>query len=399
MTLKPLAGLRILTIEQFGAGPYCTMFLGGMGAEIIKIENPETGGDFARTTGPHFLGDHDSLYFQCLNFNKRSLALDLKSAKGREIFEALVVRADVVANNLRGNQPAKLRLDYDSLKSINPAIVCAHLSAYGRDNSRADRPGYDFLMQAECGFMTLTGEPDGPPARFGLSMVDYMTGMTMAFSITAAVQGVKSGTLAQGCDIDLSLMDAALHQLTYQGMWYLNAGLVTGRIPRSAHPSVTPSQMLRCRDGWVFIMCQNNKFWDLLVDAIGRPELRADPRFVDMQSRLTNRDTLTRVLDEVFVTRTAAEWVADLSGKVPIGPVYDLAQALDNPFLEETGMVQAVPHPDQPDMRGLANPMRINGERPPIRRAPKLGEDTDAILADLGYTAADVAALRAARAI
>ncbi len=399
MSAKPLAGMRILTVEQFGAGPYCSMFLADMGAEVIKIENPETGGDFARSTGPYFLGQHDSLYYQCLNFSKRSLALDLKKPDSRKVFDDLVARSDAVMNNMRGSQPGKLGLDYAALKKINPRIVCAHLSAYGRDNSREDWPGYDYLMQAECGFVSLTGEPDGPPARFGLSMVDYMTGMTMAFGLVSTLTGVKSGALPHGCDVDLSLMDTALHQLSYPGIWYLNEGLVTGRTPRGAHPSITPSQLQKTKDGWIFIMCQNPKFWELLTVGLGRPELARDPRFIDIPARLSNRDALIKVLDEAFMTKTTAEWIEIMKGKVPVGPVYDIAQALDNPFLDETGMVTTIPHPDRPDMRGLANPLRIDGERLAQRHAPKLGQDTVAILKELGRSEADIAALRDAKAV
>jgi crotonobetainyl-CoA:carnitine CoA-transferase CaiB-like acyl-CoA transferase len=400
MTKLPLTGLRVLSFEQYGAGPYCSMFLADMGADVIKIENPATGGDFARDTGPYFLGAHDSLYFQCFNFNKRSLALDIKHPDGRSVFEDLVARSDAVLNNLRGSQPAKMGLDYAALRAINPQIVCAHISAYGRDNSRADWPGYDYLMQAECGFLSLTGEPDGPPARFGLSMVDFMTGMMMAYGVTAALYGVKAGgASAEGRDVDLSLMDAALHQLTYPGIWYLNEGLMTGRVPRGGHPSITPSQLQKTRDGWVFIMCQNPKFWDLLVNAIGAPYLAADPRFADMAGRLANRPALTAALDEVFETKTTAEWIELLKGRVPVGPVHDLGQALDNPFLAQTGMVRAVPHPDRPDMRALANPIKLDGARVPTERAPKLGENTEAILRELGRSDAAIEALRHARVI
>ena len=394
----PLAGLRILSLDQYGAGPYCTMLLADMGADVIKIENPATGGDFARATGPYFLGDNDSLYYQCFNFNKRSLTLDLKHPKGREILDRLVARSDALVHNMRGDQPAKLGLTYKDLGKLNPKIVCGHISAYGRDNDRAGWPGYDYLMQAEAGFMAVTGEPGGPPVRLGLSMVDFMTGTMMAFAVVSAILAVKTQG-APGRDLDLSLMDLAVHQLTYPGMWYLNEGAVTGQVPRGAHASITPSQLQKTKDGWIFAMAQNPKFWEIMLDGIGRPDLAKDPRFADMPSRLKNREALTGILDDVFQTRTTDEWMALLKGKLPVAPVNEIDRALDNPFLAQTQMVQTVPHPDRPDMRALANPLKLDGARVASRFAPKLGQDTDAILGEIGLSGAEIGALRKAGAV
>jgi len=387
----PLDGLRILTIEQFGAGPYGAMFLADMGAEVIKIENPAVGGDFSRSTGPFFLGDYDSLFYQCFSLNKRSLTLDLKCEDGQKILHDLVRSSDAIVNNMRGNLPAKLGLDYPSLKAINANIVCGHISAYGRDNSRADWPGYDYLMQSEAGFLSVTGEPEGPPTRFGLSMVDFITGTMLVFAVTSAILSVKQGN--PGRDVDVSLFDAALHQLTYPGMWYLNEGHVTGRITRGAHPSVTPSQLLKSQDGWIFVMCQNPKFWDLMLEGIGRQDLAEDARFVDLEARLAHRDELTVILDNIFETKTTKEWIEIYKGKIPVAPVHDMPQALDNPFVEEVSMINTVPHPDRPDMRALANPIRLDGERLEAKYAPKLGQDTEDILSELGYDAAKIEAL------
>ena len=390
----PLEGLRILTVEQYGAGPYCSMFLADLGAEVIKIENPASGGDFARATGPYFLGENDSLYFQSFNLNKQSLTLNLKSKQGTEVFHKLVKTSDAVINNMRGNQPAKVGLDYKALKPINPKIVCGHISAYGRDNSRAPRPGYDYLMQAEAGFLSVTGEPDGPPARFGLSMVDFMTGMMLAFGTMSAIfKAHKSGT---GCDVDVSLMEAALHQLTYPGIWYLNEGLVTGRIARGAHPSVTPSQLVRSKNGWLFIMCQNPRFWDLMLEGVNRTDLSQDSRFIDLSSRLANRDALTVELDAIFQDRTTEEWVEHFKDTIPIAPVFDMAEALDNPFLKEIDMINEVQHPNRKDMRVLNNPIRLDGNRLPQRPGPKLGSNTDVLLKEVGYSEEDIAAMRRA---
>jgi len=393
----PLTGVKVLTIEQYGAAPYASMFMADFGADVIKIENPNSGGDFARSTGPFFLGEADSLYFQSFNLNKRSLTLDLKAPEGREVLEKLVKQSDAIINNLRGNQPSKLRVDYAGLKDINPGIVCGHISAYGRDNSRASWPGFDYLAQGEAGFLSMTGDPDSAPARFGLSIVDFMSGMMLAYAVTAAVLDVRGG--GDGRDVDVSLLDAALHQLTYPGIWYLNEGLKTERQPRSAHPSVTPSQLQKTKDGWIFIMCQNPAFFDALCDAIEHPELKSDPRYATMEARLENRAQLTEDLDAIFQTKTTDEWLPIVQGKFPAGPVNDIGQALDNPFHEETGMVQTVPHPDRPDMRTQTNPVKLDGQRLPSKPGPKLGGNTDEILSSLGLDDAAIKALRDAKVI
>lgn len=279
----PLAGYRILSAEQYGAGPYGTMFLAQLGAEVIKIE-PPTGGDSARGAGPYFLGADDSLFYQTFNLNKRSLTLDIRTDAGRAVLHRLVASADAVTNNARGDLPARLGLDYASLAAVNPAIVCVHASAYGREGPRAAWPGYDFLMQAEAGFMAMTGAPDDPPTRFDLSMVDFITGAMLATATLAGLVDAKNRGI--GRDYDLSLLDAALYQTTYPAMWYLNEGYETGRAPRSAHPTVTPSQAFRTADGWVFVMAQLPKFWGLLADAIGAAHLKDDVRFATVSARL-----------------------------------------------------------------------------------------------------------------
>ncbi|RHW16850.1 CoA transferase [Sphingomonas gilva] len=386
MKTLPLTGLRIVSFEQFGAAPYATMFLADLGAEVLKVESGE--GDFARRTRPLTLGEGDSLYFQCFNFNKKSIVVDLKDPGDRAFFEALVVESHAVVNNLRGSLPAKLGLDYASLNAINPAIVCGHISAYGRDNSRADWPGYDFLMQAETGLMALTGEPGNPPTRIGVSMIDYMSGMMLSVGLLAAIRAAEQS--GQGANVDVSLFDAAIHQLAYQGTWYLNDRTVTARAPRSAHPSTTPVQLFRTADGWVYVACMNEKFWHLLTDLIERTDLGQDPHFAALEGRLANRDALTEMLDRSFSAQTTAHWMKLLAGKLPIAPVYDLEEALENPFLlDESGMVRQIPHPLRPDMRAFANPIRVNGERLPQRPGPALGADTAAVKAATKAKAAD----------
>ncbi len=392
----PLEGIRLLAVERFGAGPYASGAFADLGADVIKIEHVSGGYDTARDGGPYFLGEHDSQYFQSFNRNKRSFSLDLKHQRGREILGRLAASADGLIDNLRGDQPDKLGISYDHLKEHNPRLVCAHISAYGREGERANWPGYDYLMQAEAGFLSVTGEPDSPPARFGLSMVDFMTGMTAAFGLLAGItQARQSG---QGRDVDVSLYDTAMHQLTYPGVWYLNEGLVTTRVARSGHPYAAPSQLCRSQDGWMFVMAQTPKFWEILCQRIERPDLMEDPRFKDFSDRHENRDALTEVLDEILSARTTAQWMEVFAGALPSAPVYDIAQALDNPFFVERGGVQTVAHPDRPDLKLVASPYRLD-EAIPDRPGPKLGADTDDILRQLGYADDEIAALKKSGAV
>ncbi len=393
----PLAGFRIVSIEQYGAGPYGTMHLAQLGAVVIKIEPPakdgKGGGETARAVGPHFLREGESLYFQAFNLNKRSLTLDLATPEGQDVLHRLVRSAHAVANNMRGDLPAQMGVTYDALKDINPAIVCAHLSAYGRDNARAKWPGYDYLMQAEAGYCMLTGDPDGEPQRMGLSMVDFMTGTIMAVGLLAALVDAQRSGL--GRDVDTDLLSAALHQTSYPALWYMNEGDVTGRTPRSAHPTATPSQMVKASDGWMFVMCQLPKFWDVLMARTGWTQIASDPRFRTNADRLANREALTQVLDAAFGEAPVAHWLALLQGHLPVAPVYGLDQAMDNPWLDEIGMRTAVDHPDRAGLHVLASPIRLDGKRLPNRAGPLLGADSEAILAELGFSAADAAALKA----
>jgi crotonobetainyl-CoA:carnitine CoA-transferase CaiB-like acyl-CoA transferase len=396
MTL-PLAGVRILAVEQYGAGPFGTLYLADLGAEVVKIENHKDGGDVGRQVGPHFFGPGDSHFFQTFNRNKQSVTLDLKHPEGKAAFLALVKTADAVLDNLRGDLPEKLGLTYDDLKHANPRIVCAHLSAYGRTGSRKAWPGYDYLMQAEAGHMSLTGEPGSPPTRYGLSIVDLMTGLAAAFGLVSGVLSARAtGT---GMDIDTSLFDVALHNLNYPGTWFLNAGVVTDRTPRSSHPSLTPSQLYRTRDGWIFIMCNKEKFWGVLAEALGKPEWITDPALATFKARLANRERVTQMLDAALMTRTTAEWMEQLAGKVPVSPVYDVKQALESVFVAERDGVVDFAYPDGRSARMIAGPIRVPGVDLPTRAAPAMGADTDAQLRAAGYSDERIAALRAAEVI
>ena len=375
---KPLRGIRVLALEQFASAPYGSMFLADLGAEVIKVENPATGGDPARRSGPYALGTTDSEYFQGWNTNKRSVALDLATEAGRRDFERLVRTADALLDNLRGDVPGRLGLDHASLAHLNPAIVCLHISAYGRDNERAARPGYDYLMQAEAGLMSLTGEPDGPPARYGTSTIDYMTGMTGVVGLLACL--LEARRTGRGCDVDVSLFDVALHQLNYVATWYLNERHVSSRIERSAHFSLGPVQTYPTADGWVYLMCMTQKFWLALLETLARADLGADERFATAELRHRNRAALTACLDEEFRAHPTAYWLERLSERLPIAPVNDLAGALDSEFVRRTGMVRRVQHPHKADLRLLANPIRVNGARLAQAACSLLDADRDKLL-------------------
>jgi succinate--hydroxymethylglutarate CoA-transferase len=393
--MPPLAGLRVIAVEVYGAGPFGSAHLADLGAEVIKIE-PREGGDFSRAVGPYFLGEDDSHFFQSLNRNKKSLTLDLKHPRGQEVLRRLAATADGLIGNLRGDQPEKLGLTYQALSEANPRIVCAHLSAYGRDGARKAWPGYDYLMQGEAGYLSLTGEPDGPPARMGLSIVDYSTGTTCALALLAGILAARSR--GRGRDIDVSLYDVAMHQLNYPAAWYLNEGLATGRAPRSAHPFIAPSQLYRTADGWIFVMAQTQRFWEMLCDALGRGDLKDRPEFRDFAARREHRDELTRVLDDEFRKKGTRDWLQELSGAIPCGPVFDLPQALDNPYFLERGGVQVFDHPQRPGFKLVASPFRL-GEPLPARPAPKLGQHTEQLLEELGFAGAEIAQLKAQKVV
>src|SRR3954464_11901233 len=287
---RPLEDVRILAIEQFGAGPWATLQLADLGAEVIKVEDPRTAGDVGRTVPPYREGE-DSLYFEAFNRGKRSVSLDLRVPEGRRVFEDLVCASDAVYSNLRGDQPAKLRITYADLAPVNPRIVCCSLSGFGQTGPRAAQPAYDYVLQAMAGWMALTGEPDGPPVKSGLSLVDFSGGYVSALALLAGVWRARRDGV--GCDCDVSLFETALSLLSYVGTWAASRGHVTERRAESAHPSIVPFQAFQTADGWITVACAKQKFWLALREALG---LADDPRFADFDGRAEHREELLAIL-------------------------------------------------------------------------------------------------------
>jgi len=392
-TSLPLQGLKVISIEQYGAGPFGTMFLADFGADVIKIENHEIGGEMGRHVVPYSDPDGDSLFYQTFSCNKRCLALNLKHAGGREVLTRLVRSADAVINNLRGDLPSALGLDYAALGPINPRIVCVHLSAYGRTGERAAWPGLDYVVQAEAGYMSMTGEPDSIPTRFGLSIVDYMAGQTAALALLSGVIGARR--TGRGHDYDASLYDVAMCNLSYPATWHLTEGFEPKRVARSGHPSLVPSELYRTADSWIFIMTNKANFWPRLCRAMERLEWIDDPRMNNFKTRYENRAEVVRLLEETFMTRTTAEWLERLRGQLPCAPIHDVKSALASDFAAKQRIVQRVPHARRGSVSMVRQPVLMDGEVMERREAPALGADTEDVLRELGYSKTEVEALEA----
>jgi crotonobetainyl-CoA:carnitine CoA-transferase CaiB-like acyl-CoA transferase len=389
----PLSGVKVLAFEQYGAGPFGTQYLADMGAEVIKIEPAGSSGDYLRDIGPYFLDGDDrnsasSIFFQALNRNKKSMTLDVLSDEGKIILHKLVQNADAVCNNLRGDVPEKLGITYDQLKSINKAIVAAHCSAYGREGPRKNWPGYDYLMQAEAGYFSLTGEPNGPPARFGLSVVDYMSGLTMSFGLVSAVLSARSTGI--GRDVDVNLFDTAMFNQSYMAAWSLNTDFKSERLDRSAHPILVPCQLYKTKDGWIYLMCNKESFWPVLCKKLGREDLITDPKFVNFAVRQTNRDEVTRILDKELMKKETSEWLIDFGGIVPAAPILDLKQSLENPFLNDRDNIQHLKTKRGVEISLLKTPVHISDPDFKDKTAPELGENTKDILKEAGFSEEEI---------
>jgi crotonobetainyl-CoA:carnitine CoA-transferase CaiB-like acyl-CoA transferase len=380
----PLAGVRVIAVEQYGAGPYGTMQLADLGADVIKVEDPSVGGDVSRYVPPFQEGTH-SLFFESFNRNKRSVALDLRRPEARDVLEDLVRVSDALVSNLRGDQPEKLRIRFADLEHVNPRLVCVSLSGFGMTGPRAVEGGYDYTVQGLAGWMELTGGPEQPPTKSGLSLVDFCGGYVAALATLAGVwQARRDG---RGCDADLSLFETALAQLTYIGVWVASQGFEPRRMADSAHQTMVPFQAFATADGWIMVACPKQLLWERFCDAIERPELTSDPRFADFAARDRHRDVLVPLLAEVLAGRATAYWLEQLAAhRVPSGPVNDVRAALDDPHATARGDVVGYEHPVLGEVRGPASPFRLDGAPPPAARGPMLGEHTHEVLRELcGY--------------
>ena len=390
----PLDGVRILAFSQLGAGPYAMTLLSDLGAEVIKVEDPTTAGDEARSVPPFAdAAARDGLYYQSLNRGARSLTLNLRAPEARDLLHRLVARSDAVYNNLRGDLPAKLALDYAGLRAANPKIVCCSLTGFGRTGPRLGEPGYDYLLQAYAGFMSVSGEPDAPPTKCGISIIDFSGGILSALALMIGLH--RARTTGSGCDLDVSLLDTAISMLNYMAVWTLNRDWRPQRLPEGAHQSLVPSQSFQTRDGWLVIMCMKEKFWERLAERMDLAALRDDARFRTFADRLAHRDALVPILKAEFRRRTTAEWLARLRGHVPVAPVYTVEEALADEQVRAREMVIEIAHPVFGALREVGCPIKMANVAPCYAAAAGLGADTAALLGEIGIGEEEFAELRA----
>jgi crotonobetainyl-CoA:carnitine CoA-transferase CaiB-like acyl-CoA transferase len=370
----PLEGVKVLDLSRVLAGPYATMVLADLGADVVKVEHPERGDD-TRHWGPPFAGG-ESAYFLSVNRNKRSIGVDLKEPEGLEKIRKLAADADVVIENMRRGALEKFGLGYEVLREANPGLVYCSITGFGPGKDE-NRPGYDFLIQARAGIMGITGfpEPDGEPTKVGVAIADIVCGLYAATTILAALR--KREQTGEGSRIEVPLFESTLSWLANRGQEYLVSGEDKGRMG-NGHPTIVPYQTFDASDKPVAVAVGNDAQFGRLCEAIGREDLAADERYATNPDRVANRDELVEVLQGEFSRRTADEWVERIRGVgVPCGPVNTLAEALSDEHLSSTDMLQEVEHPLAGVLQLLASPVLVDGKRPPIRRPPPtLGQHT-----------------------
>lgn len=394
---RPLEDVTILAVEQYGAGPWGTVHLADLGARIIKIEDPTSKGDIGRYVPPFQEGE-DSLFFETFCHNKESISLQLRSPEGRATFERLVPHADAVFSNLRGDGPAKLKILYDDLKHLNPAIVCASLTGFGMTGPRAAEGGYDYIAQGMAGWMSLTGDPDGPPTKSGLSLVDMSTGYAAALAMMCALWRARRD--GEGCDVDVSLFETAFNLDMYVSTWHLSRGWEPIRTRNSSHPSIVPFGNFPTSDGWIVIACAKQKFFESLAHAIGVEWMLEDERYATMPARLEHRDACVAELEKALSTNTTAHWVKVLAeADVPSGPIYSIAEAAADPQTIARDLIAETEHPVLGTVRQIRSPLRMPGAAEELKPAPKRGEHTRQVLTELaGMDESEINALAEAGA-
>jgi crotonobetainyl-CoA:carnitine CoA-transferase CaiB-like acyl-CoA transferase len=378
-TRPPLHGVRVIDMTRVLAGPFCTMSLGDMGAEVIKVEEPGKGDD-TRGWPPFVHGE--ATYFLSVNRNKKSLTLDLKAPDGQEILRRLLASADVVVENFRPGTMERLGFGYETLERANPRLIYCSISGFGESGPEAHRPGYDLIVQGESGVMDITGFPDGPPVKVGNSIVDLVAGMAAAQGITLALLG-RSQT-GKGQKVEIGMLDVMASLLTYQAGLYWNGG---GRPARrgNEHPSIVPYEVFKAQDVYITLGVANNSLWDRTCKALDRPDLIKDPRFDTEANRVTNRKVLVPLLNEILGARPADEWLARLDkAGVPAGRIKSVAEVCESAHLRARGMMVSLAHPKAGSIRVMGVPVRLH-DTPGAASVPPplLGQHTDEILTRL----------------
>jgi formyl-CoA transferase/CoA:oxalate CoA-transferase len=393
----PLSGLTVVDLTRVLSGPYCTMQLADMGARVIKVEQPGRGDD-TRAWGPPFVNG-ESAYFLSINRNKESLTLDLKQPAARRVIEALLDRADVLVENFRPGTMARLGLGFEAVAARWPRLVYCSISGFGQSGPRRDEPGYDAVVQAEGGLMSITGDADGPPFRLGVAISDIVSGMFAAQGVTLALLArERSG---RGQRVDIGMLDATAALLTYQAAIYFATGAAPPRMG-NRHPTIVPYETFPTSDGELVLAVGNDALWRSFCAVLGAPDLASDTRYATNALRVNNYDSLRPVLVEKMRARTRAEWVeAFKAAGVPCGSVRDLGEVLGDPQLQSRAMIEALEHAAAGAIRVLGVPIKLSSTPGAVRSAPPvLGQHTDAILrADVGMGDDEIAALRAAGAV